>query len=141
MTIHVVMFSGGAGSWAAAKRVVAKYGVESTVLLFADVLMEDEDLYRFLDEAVANVGAPLVRISRGLTPWAVFEKVRYIGNSRVDPCSRILKRDLLDKWRDDHCDPKSTVVHVGLSWWEPSRWERLKAITLTQGWTYAAPPI
>ena len=139
MTVHVVTFSGGAGSWAAAKRVAQKYGAENTVLLFADVLMEDEDLYRFLDEAAANVGAPLVRISQGLNPWAVFEKERYIGNSRVDPCSKILKRNLLDKWRDTHCNPADTVIHVGLSWWEPHRWERIKEITQQQGWTYNAP--
>jgi len=139
MTKHVVMFSGGAGSWAAAKRVVIKHGAENVVLLFADVLMEDEDLYRFISEAADNVGAPLVRIADGRTPWAVFEQVRYIGNSRVDPCSKHLKRDLLDKWRDTNCTKDDTVIHVGLSWWEPHRWERTREITASQGWTYEAP--
>ncbi len=139
MTVHIVAFSGGAGSWAAAKRVIAKYGAINTVLLFADVLMEDEDLYRFLNDAAANLGAPLVRISQGLTPWAVFEKERYIGNSRIDPCSKILKRNFLDKWRDANCDPADTVIHVGLSWWEPHRWDRIKEITESQGWVYNAP--
>ncbi len=49
---HVVMFSGGAGSWAAAKRIAAR----PLTLLFADTLIEDGDLYRFLDDAAADVG-------------------------------------------------------------------------------------
>lgn len=44
---HLVMFSGGAGSYAAAKRVVAEHGPANTLLIFADTKMEDEDLYRF----------------------------------------------------------------------------------------------
>ena len=38
---HVVMFSGGAGSWAAAKRVVEAHGAASTTLLFCDTRIED----------------------------------------------------------------------------------------------------
>ncbi len=38
---HVVMFSGGAGSWATARRVIDR-GLDP-VLLFADTRMEDED--------------------------------------------------------------------------------------------------
>jgi hypothetical protein len=34
---HVVMFSGGVGSWAAAKRVAEQHGTNDLVLLFADV--------------------------------------------------------------------------------------------------------
>ena len=52
---HVVMFSGGAGSWAAAKRVAERHGTADLTLLFTDTLMEDEDLYRFLHEAAAAV--------------------------------------------------------------------------------------
>lgn len=59
---HIVMFSGGVGSWAAAKRVAERHGTADLVLLFADVLMEDSDTYRFLGEAARNVGGELVRI-------------------------------------------------------------------------------
>lgn len=54
---HVVMFSGGAGSWAAAKRVAERHGTADLTLLFTDTLMEDEDLYRFLHEAAAAVSS------------------------------------------------------------------------------------
>lgn len=46
------MFSGGVGSFAAADRVVRRYG-RAVTLLFADTLIEDADLYRFLIEASA----------------------------------------------------------------------------------------
>ena len=56
---HIVNFSGGVGSWAAAKRVAAKHGTADLTLLFADVLIEDDDLYTFLVRAAANVtGVP-----------------------------------------------------------------------------------
>lgn len=55
MTRHVVMFSAGGGSWAAAKRVAERHGVENLTLLFTDTLYEDEDAYRFLIEGAANV--------------------------------------------------------------------------------------
>ncbi len=125
MTEHVVQFSGGACSFFAARRVIERYGKDKVVLLFADVLMEDEDLYRFLDEAAAHLGVPLTRISDGRTPWQVFKDVRFLGNSRIDPCSKILKRDKLWSWMLEHT-PKATV-HVGLDWTEEHRLERLRS--------------
>lgn len=134
---HIVMFSGGAGSWAAAKRVAAQHGTENLTLLFADTRIEDEDLYRFLIQAASNIGGKLVCIADGRTPWQVFEDERFIGNSTVDPCSKILKRKLLDRWRDANCTPEDTAIYVGLGWYEPHRVERLMA--RTGRWRYEAP--
>ena len=122
----VVQFSGGVGSWAAAKRTVERFGAENTTLLFADTLIEDEDLYRFLDEAVANVGAELVRLCDGRTPWQVFRDVKFIANTRIDPCSAILKRDLLRRWIEEHCDPADTTVVLGIDWTEIHRLDRAR---------------
>lgn len=121
---HIVQFSGGVSSWAAAKRVVARHGPQDVVLLFADTLTEDEDLYRFLDEAVANLGCTLTRVADGRDVWQVFHDTRFLGNNRIDPCSRILKRELLDKWRDANCDPTDTTLYIGMDWTEPHRAER-----------------
>jgi 3'-phosphoadenosine 5'-phosphosulfate sulfotransferase (PAPS reductase)/FAD synthetase len=134
------MFSGGIGSWAAAKRVAERHGTDDLTLLFTDTLIEDADTYRFLVEAAANVGAPLVRIADGRTPWEVFRDVRFLGNARVDPCSKILKRDLADAWLDEQCDPASTVVYVGIDWTEAHRFERLASRREERGgWRYEAP--
>lgn len=123
-TRHIVMFSGGVGSWAAAKRVAKEHGTGAMTLLFADTLIEDVDLYRFLDQAAANVGAPLVRIADGRTPWDVFRDERFLGNARVGLCSRILKQQQVDAWLDVHCVPGKTIVYVGLDWMEGHRLER-----------------
>lgn len=121
---HVVMFSGGAGSWAAAKRVAEQRGTGDLTLLFADTLMEDEDLYRFLDEAAANVGGQLVKVAEGRDPWQVFFDRRFLGNTRVDPCSEELKRNFLRRWLEEHCAPQDTVVYLGFDWTEPHRMAR-----------------
>src|ERR1019366_4527713 len=98
---HVVMFSGGISSWAAARRVVERYGTARVTLLFADTLIEDHDSYRFLAESAYDLGLPVTRIADGRTPWEVFRDERFLGNSRIDPCSKILKRNLCARWIAD----------------------------------------
>lgn len=133
----VVQFSGGVGSWAAAKRSVERFGAENTTLLFADTLIEDEDLYRFLDEAVADVGAEFVHLVDGRNPWEVFRDVRFIGNTRVDPCSLALKRELLRAWIEEHCSPSNTTVVLGIDWSEIHRLQR--AVPRWQPYRLIAP--
>lgn len=183
MTRHVVMFSGGGGSWATARRVAERHGRENLTLLFADTLFEDQDLYRFLIEAAADVlGIHLPRqfvpkvehfpawtdrpayklfvdglrcearamlpglewISRGLDVWDVFFKERFLGNSSVDPCSKLLKRQLCDAWLCDHCDPTDTTCYVGIDFTEKHRFDDgkgggVRPRRAAQGWTYEAP--
>lgn len=124
---HVVSYSGGLSSWYCGKWVAETYGRENTTLLFADTLIEDEDLYGFLAESAGDIGVPLTVVCDGRTPWEVFEDRRLIGNHRRDPCSEVLKRNLLDKWRRDNCTPEDSIHYIGLGWWEPTRVERLPA--------------
>lgn len=134
---RVVQFSGGVGSWLAARRVADKFGSQDMILLFANVKMEDEDLYRFLPEAAANIGAPLVVLEDGRTPWQVFNDERYIGNSRVDPCSRKLKRELCDRWMKNNCVKAETVRYVGIDWTEEHRLIAIRE--RLAGWQIEAP--
>ncbi len=136
-TKHLVFFSGGVGSWSAAKRVVEQHGTENTILLFADTLIEDEDLYRFIVEAADDVGVPLTTIADGRTPWEVFHDEKFLGNSRIDPCSKILKRQFMDKWRDEHCDVENTVCYVGIDWTEKHRIANI--CKRVAPWVYEAP--
>jgi hypothetical protein len=185
---HVVMFSGGVGSWAAAKRVEAEHGTADLVLLFADPLAEHRETYRCLFDGAANVfGLPrpivpraivsalpdlsndsavlaqrktmlgwafasmatiapqLVRLCDGRTPWELFRDVRFVGNSRVDPCSRVLKRERQDAWRNETCKPEDTTCYVGLDWSEAHRFigtptkRGLRDRMADLGWTYKAP--
>ncbi len=130
---HVVSFSGGAGSWMAAKRVAARFGTENLILLFADVKMEDADLYRFVAEAAANVGGQFVTITEGRDPWEVFFKGRLLGNSQKDPCSRILKRDFLEKWCKKNLGPDD-VIYLGIDWTESHRLEKTRKAKPHRRW-------
>lgn len=136
---HVVMYSGGVGSYSAAKRVIAQHGKDDVTLLFTDTRMEDKDLYRFLDDTSKCLGIPVTTIAEGRNPWHVFFDVKFLGNSRVDPCSKHLKRDMADKWLIDNCLPAETVVYVGIDWTEEHRFTRLATRRKTDGWMYEAP--
>lgn len=119
----VVFYSGGLGSWAAAKRAVKKYGPENTKPLFTDTKMEDPTLYTFLHASAENVGAELIIISDGRTPWEVFNDEKLIGNTRADPCSKILKRQLAERWLRANCDQADVALVFGIGWEEAHRYE------------------
>lgn len=121
---HIVSFSGGMGSFAEAKSCVDKFGKENVTLLFADTLMEDEDLYRFMNESVAFLGCEFVVIKDGRTPFEVFKDVKHMGNSRVDPCSNLLKRKLLNDYSRSF-SPDEIEVHLGIDF---SEHHRLKGV-------------
>ena len=137
MTERVVLFSGGAASWGAAKRTAERDGLDGLTLLFSDTKTEDPDLYRFLDEAAADVGAPLVKIADGRNIWQVFRDERYLGNSRADPCSKILKRELSRKWLEANRDPATTTLVYGFDWTEVHRLD--KVARAWAPWAVAAP--
>lgn len=118
------MFSGGVASWATARIVADEHGTDGLVLLFADTLMEDEDLYRFLDDAAADIGVPVTTIRVGMNPWQVFEAERFIGNSRADPCSKNLKRVPMREWLERECLPFDTTVYLGISHDERQRLDK-----------------
>lgn len=124
---HVsVQFSGGAASYVAAKLILDEYGHDGVALIFADTLMEDWDLYRFLDDAERRLNHPVICIAEGRDPWQVFFDERMMGNSRVDPCSKILKRKLLERWRAENCTDDCTLV-IGYDATEDFRFQPFKA--------------
>lgn len=125
MTEFVVLFSGGISSWAAARRLVDAHGTSGIVLLFTDTLTEDRDLYRFLYEAAADIAAPLEMVAEGRDIWQVFRDERMLGNARIDPCSRILKREQSRRWIENHA-PDAAIV-IGYDWDEGHRLEQFAA--------------
>lgn len=126
---HVVMFSGGIGSWVTAKRVVAQHGKKHLTLLFADTRVEDADTYRFLRDAAKNAGGKLVTVEDGRTPFEVFKDDRFLGNHRLANCSKYLKQIPCRRWVEANCDPEHTTIYVGIDW---SEIHRLPAIR--KGW-------
>lgn len=118
---RVVQFSGGTGSWATARRVADEFGTDDLVLLFADTLAEDDDLYRFLAEAAADIGVPVTRVCDGRTPEQVDVDRRWLSNSKVAQCSLELKIKPCREWLAANCDPADTMLYVGIDWSEADR--------------------
>ena len=140
---HVIQYSGGLCSFWAADRVIRQFGKEHVILLFADTMMEDEDLYRFNKDAEKYFGLPICRIADGRDPWQVMRDEKVIGRSGLDLCSRILKRDLLDKWRFDCTTPANSIFYLGLDWTEEHRMhgdaQRQGMVKKFAPWTIKAP--
>lgn len=124
---HIVQFSTGAASAEVAWRVVQKYGRADLILLTADTLVEDDDNWRFAREVHSDLDCPeWVVLADGRTPMQVGRDHRAVPNNRMAICSRILKRELLRKWIDKHCDPDRTIIYLGFDWTEQDRHEKAK---------------
>lgn len=128
-------FSGGLCSFWSAWRDVQQVGPENVVLLFADTLVESDDLYQFLKDASALLGVPVTRVSREITPWQLFRQERMIGNNKYPICSVKLKREVLDGWMMAHYEmnrdqsnmllPKATLS-IGFDWTEEHRTQDMR---------------
>lgn len=162
---HIVSFSGGAGSFATAKRIVDKYGIDNVVLAFCDTMIEDEDLYRFLLDTAKHLttkavteelewlclnvppvyedyrashlialsivwnkvfGESFVYLQDGRDIWEVFQKNRWVGNSRVAHCTVDLKGKIFGRWLTQAYQPEDCVLHFGFDWAESHRLETAK---------------
>lgn len=136
--MRVIFYSGGALSWAAAMRTIERHGRDDVRLLFTDTSMEDEDLYRFIDQSEHQLGVDIIRLRDGRTPWDVFKDRRMIGNTRMDPCSEALKRKPAQAWLKDHA-PAGTTLVFGIDWTEMHRLDGLRRRYGEQGYAVEAP--
>ncbi len=124
MSTHaVVMYSGGIGSWAAA-RIIVDEPYDAVTLLFADVNGEHPDCYRFIRETAAAM-PPHVELvwldNDGRTIWDVFKDRRFLGNSRQANCSSELKQKPAREWLNANTDPTDTDIVIGIDWTEQHR--------------------
>lgn len=132
---HVVNFSGGDCSFWALRRVVEKFGRENVIPLFADTLIEDNDLYAFNRKTEELLGVKIQRVCYGLTPWQLFRKEHLIGNNQFPICSVRLKREMLDAWMVENfemfCGQQNflkdhATLYLGFDWTEEVRTNDLR---------------
>lgn len=115
LTDCIVMYGGGLTSYEASKRAIEKYGHDAVEIWFADTWTEDEDLYRFNRDVEKLLSHPIKVFSEGLDIWGIFKRERFLGNSRVDPCSKFLKRAPLRKALE-LAYPNCKCVSCGTPW-------------------------
>ena len=121
MMVYQISFSGGIGSAVSALTALEK-GLEFN-LIFADTLIEDEDLYRFNDDVARACGKQVIHLTDGRTPWDVYVDKRWIGNTRTAHCSTELKTIPIRKWLDENADPMDPLI-LGMEMSELDRIER-----------------
>lgn len=133
------MYSGGLGSFFCAYHLIFEEHIDpaNMILLFADTKMEDEDLYRFLDESEKVLNLPVTRIADGRNPWQVHTDVKFLGNTRIDPCSRVLKRTFMDDWISNRFAPDQVRCYIGIDKAEEHRIKTLAERKLP--YIYSAP--
>jgi hypothetical protein len=76
-----------------------------------DTKTEDEDLYRFLDDIDRVLNIRTTRVADGRDIWQTAVDNKFIPNSRVDVCSKILKRDVFDSFFKIFSSPGDAVVY------------------------------
>ena len=112
--------SGGLSS--AISAIVAYENELDFRMIFADVLMEDEDLYRFNNDLVKSLGVDLITVSTGKTPYDSFRDNRWIGNTRTAHCSDDLKTEPIRRFIEQFGQPDDPLV-LGMDWGEMDRIE------------------
>jgi len=116
-----LLYSGGIGSALAA--YILKHSGADFSLYFNDTKSEDPDLYRFLEETKYFFNVPFIEDSDGRTIWEVFEDSHYMGNTRADVCSRILKRERGLSFRKS-LDANEVIFANGIDIWEEHRLQK-----------------
>ena len=138
MKNHIIFFSGGKSSFTVADFVKTHYPNDNIVLYFTDTNWEDEDLYRFINEAADKLELPLLTHSMGLTPIELMFKQKVVFNSRIGNCSKILKMKVsadfikkgkkpqVEEWRNKQYLKQEdfttdAVLYFGIGWDEMHR--------------------
>ena len=116
----VSQFSCGAASAVSTKLAILEYGLSHDVVVLNSYLAaEHPDNRRFLADCEAWFGQPIIVVQDtkfNADPMMVFRKRRFIKNKNGAPCSKALKRDVLDAW----CMPSDVRV-LGFTYEECDR--------------------
>ena len=136
-TLHIVKFSGGAGSWAAAHRVVERYGASSTILVTSNTNAEHPDWLRFVVESQRKLGARFVMLANEGDIWDLAFEQKMIPSARVPFCSRMLKQVPSDEWLEENCPPEHSILYYGFDWTEEHRLTRIRKAR--PEWRHEAP--
>lgn len=124
---HIVNFSGGVTSWAAAHRVVEKHGKKDTLLLTANTGSEADDWLSWVEQAAEHLGCELVMV-RSEKYDSVIDlamKRKFLPNPRAGVCSQQLKVLPMVRWLRENA-PDDFTQYFGFTWDEIHRLDRMR---------------
>lgn len=133
--INIVSFSTGLSSAVAVERVLQRYGAESTIIVFLDTTIEDDDNYRFMNDCQKR-WPQIVKLCDGRNPYQVAANKKIIPNQKIAPCTFELKINVFKKWLKRF--PEATI-HIGYDFYEVHRCEATKAAYEAEGWDVDFP--
>lgn len=137
---HIISVGGGLSSTMELPRRVLDHADKSDCrFIMARLPNEDPDVWRLCEAVSADLGITIEYIGLDKSPWDIFWEEHMIGNSRIDPCSRRLKREVLAGWMKANCDPTNTILHLGITYHEIDRMIAVRANWHRQGWQVDAP--
>lgn len=142
MKNRIIFFSGGKASFTVAHLVKERFPNDNIVLYFTDTKWEDEDLYRFINEASDKLELPMITHSMGINPVELMFKQKVVFNSRIGNCSSILKMKTsadfikkgivpeVEEWRNKEYLKQENfredaTLYFGIGWEEAHRQEAI----------------
>lgn len=139
---HVISVGGGiASTWLLVDRVLAKYGKENVEAVICALANEHPDLWRLVEAVEKKYGITVKRIGlndKTYNVWDIFFFTGMMGNAFADPCSRMLKREVMATYMKTNHPPADTVLHVGITKGEIDRMMSITANWKRNGYTVEA---
>lgn len=120
-----ISISGGKGSTVSA--ILAHENGLDYEMVFADTKGEHPTTYQYIMDLSLALKKPVRWLQDGRDIWDVFIDSKYLGNTRVAPCSRILKTEPVKAHLAEHAAPDDPLV-LGMDWSELDRIERAQKI-------------
>lgn len=72
-------------------------------------------------QKIASIIPQFIWLSKKMTPFDIFIKDKFMGNSRIDPCSAKLKREVSNKWIKENFKTDECLIYLGFDQDEPNR--------------------
>lgn len=138
--------SGGVSSAVSTDRLLELHGADNVLLWFADTLVEDNDLYRFLSDCLVKWGneyaawwllnkrkmrsdgrrmtkkiGNFVYHTEGVTPETIAINRRIIPNQKIAPCTYELKIKPFTEWLDNMRGQGTFTIALGYHIFEIDR--------------------
>lgn len=139
-TKHVISIGGGIAStlllplW-----VASRYPAHEIDLIMCRLPNEDRDVWRLCDVVQDITGLSINFIGKNLTPWDIFFKEHYLGNSQVDPCSDQLKRKETAQYVQTYYKPGEAIIYTGIGAHETDRHLRIMSAWQKRGFKTVFP--